>query len=104
VRVKVLQDKIFVGILEKQADEYIFSYNEGFMNDETSKSISLTLPKKQQRFRSKYLFPFFYGLLAEGVMRKMQCQKMKIDENDYFKLLIKTANYDTIGNVTVELF
>ncbi len=104
MRVKVLQNRRFVAILEKQTAEYIFTYNDDFVKDESSKSISLTLPKKQQKIRSKYLFPFFYGLLAEGVTRKMQCQKMKIDENDYFKLLCKTANYDTIGNVTVELF
>jgi serine/threonine-protein kinase HipA len=48
------------------------------------------------------LFPFFYGLLAEGENKDMQCRILKIDENDSFTRLLKTASEDTIGGVIVK--
>jgi len=31
----------------------------------------------------------------------MQCQKLKLDEDDHFGRLLKTTDSDTIGDVTV---
>jgi HipA-like protein len=47
------------------------------------------------------LFPYFFGLLAEGIQKDTQCRMLKLDENDHFGRLIKTAHSDTIGDVTV---
>ena len=47
-------------------------------------------------------FPFFSNLLSEGENRKFQSAVLKIDENDDFGILLATANYDTIGCVTVK--
>jgi serine/threonine-protein kinase HipA len=41
-------------------------------------------------------------MLSEGVNRKLQCRTLKIDEADDFGLLEATAQYDTIGAVTVK--
>jgi len=45
---------------------------------------------------------FFYGMLAEGINKDIQCRLLKIDEEDDFTRLIKTAGEDTIGAITVK--
>ena len=80
---------------------YAFVYDEIFLNSKHSHAISLTLPKRKEPFNSPYLHPFFSNLLAEGNLKKLQCKKLKIDEDDEFTRLLKTATDDTIGTVTI---
>jgi serine/threonine-protein kinase HipA len=40
-------------------------------------------------------------MLSEGFNRALQSRLLHIDEKDYFGLLKETANYDTIGAVTL---
>ena len=42
-------------------------------------------------------------MLSEGVNRKLQSRQLKIDENDYFGLLVATAQFDTIGAISVKM-
>ena len=91
-----------VGTLSYDGKEYRFAYDEAFLDDPVAQAISLTLPKQKAPFRSPYLFAFFANLLAEGNLKNIQCKQLKIDENDLFTRLIKTANSDTIGSVTVK--
>jgi serine/threonine-protein kinase HipA len=81
---------------------YVFQYSDPWFNDERKPSISLTLPKKQQEYKSKSLFPFFFHMLPEGSNKHLVCYQNRIDENDAFGLLLLTAANDTIGAVTVE--
>ena len=99
----VYNNGVFTGRLEKtEQGEFVFSYdNDYLINPETS-AISLTLPKKIQTYRSQQLFPFFFGLLSEGVNKQTQCRLLRIDENDHFSLLLKTAHSDTIGSITLK--
>ena len=91
------------GVLSKNDNgEYIFRYDDNYFRDASSSSISLTLPKNQQEFRSKTLFPFFFNMLSEGYNKEVQLRLYKIDENDHFGLLLATAKYDTIGAITVK--
>ena len=91
------------GVLSKDDNgEYIFRYDDSYFTDTLSPPISLTLPKNQQEFRSKTLFPFFFNMLSEGHNKQVQLQLYKIDENDHFGLLLATAKYDTIGAITVK--
>ena len=53
---RVYQKGEFAGTLEKKGNEYIFVYDDNFLQDENTKSISLTLPKKKKKFKSIYLF------------------------------------------------
>jgi HipA-like protein len=48
------------------------------------------------------MFPFFSGLLAEGLNKQIQCRMLKIDEQDDFTRLIKTATTETIGAITLK--
>jgi len=91
----------FVGEIVFDGENYIFSYDDGFLKDVNNFAISLTLPKQKEPFISKHLHPFFSNLLAEGNLKKFQCKQFKIDEEDEFTRLLKTANIDTIGAVTV---
>jgi serine/threonine-protein kinase HipA len=94
---------LLAGTLEKGADGiYRFRYEDDYFYDNSRPSISLTLPKTIQAYESTDLFPFFYGLLAEGVNKDIQCRLLKIDEEDDFTRLLKTAGEDTIGAVTVK--
>jgi HipA-like protein len=91
------------GILEKTSDgKFHFSYLDDYFNDPSLPPVSLTLPKNLQHYVSGDLFAFFYGLLAEGVNKDIQCRLLRIDENDDFTRLLKTAGEDTIGAVTVK--
>ena len=91
------------GILEKNSStSYVFTYIDDYFTDSTMPEISLSFPKTQKEYKSKELFAFFFGLLAEGVNKDIQCRLLKIDENDDFTRLIKTAGEDTIGAVTVK--
>ena len=91
----------FAGTLLEVADGYAFVYDDVYFLDAAKPAISLTLPKTSKEYRSKFLFPFFYGLLAEGESKQIQCRTLKLDERDHFTRLLKTAHTETIGAVTV---
>jgi len=102
-KAKVYQNGILAGTLEKIAnDHYIFEYDFTYFNDRSKEPVSLTLPKSKRIHVSNHLFSYFYGLLAEGSLKALQCQTLKIDENDHFTRLIKTASIDVIGCTTVK--
>jgi len=97
----IYHNDMLAGVLEKRApDDYRFIYTPAYIASPLS-SISLTLPKSRQEYHSRVLFPFFSGLLAEGINKDMQCRVLKIDEEDDFTRLLETAAEDTIGAITV---
>lgn len=97
----VFFNHVKVGTLSKENDKYFFRYSDKYLANDRLPAISLSLPKQEGVFESKNLFPFFYGLLSEGENKQLQCRKLKIDENDHFELLLKTASVDTIGGIRV---
>lgn len=99
----VYNNNTLAGLLEKTSQgDYVFTYDQDYRENPETSSISLSLPKANRTYRSHILFPFFYGLLSEGVNKQTQCRLLKIDEKDYFTLLLKTANRDTIGSITIK--
>ena len=102
-KAKVYNNGMLAGILEKtERLQYIFRYDDEYFINPACSAISLSMPKTQQEYRSHFLFPFFYGLLSEGVNRQTQCRLLRIDENDHFSQLLATAQFDTIGSITVK--
>ena len=90
------------GLLSQNDDGHFeFMYDERWLNDSSKPAISLTLPKSDKRHTSYYLFPFFFHLLPEGINKQILCRHLRIDEDDYFGLLLNIASNDTIGAVTV---
>ncbi len=102
-KAEIYNNGMLAGTLEKTDNqEYVFRYDEQYFSNANLSAISLSFPKTQAEFHSKTLFPFFYGLLSEGVNKQTQCRLLRIDENDHFSLLLSTAYSDTIGSVTVK--
>lgn len=92
---------MLAGRIEESPTGFRFIYDSQYLVATDTKAISLTLPKRAEPYESSVLFSFFYGLLAEGILKETQCRKLKLDEDDHFGRLLKTANTDTIGDVTV---
>lgn len=98
------QCKIFVhdieaGVLqETDAREYVFTYGE----DYTGEPVCLAMPVRREPYRSDHLFPYFFNMLSEGSNRQVQSIAHHIDEADDFGIMLATAQYDTIGAVTVK--
>ncbi|MBT3384918.1 MAG: phosphatidylinositol kinase [Prolixibacteraceae bacterium] len=91
------------GLITQQDDgSFAYKYDDLWMLDNSKPPISLTLPKDKKEYKSDYLFPFFYNMLPEGANKQAVCKHMRIDNDDYFSLLLITARYDTIGAVTVK--
>ena len=94
---------VLAGTLCKdQAGRYRFQYVPEYLSNPHCPAISLSFPKQEAPFESHVLFPFFFGLLAEGDDKALQCRVLKIDENDHFTRLLKTCQAETIGGVTVK--
>ena len=99
----VYNNGILAGVVEKKApDDYVFEYDEAYYTDQRLPAISLSLPKTQRSYQSPVLFSFFTGLLAEGINKDIQCRLLKIDEDDDFTRLLKTAAEDTIGAIAIK--
>lgn len=100
---EVLYKNAAAGLLTQLDNgSFIFRYYDQWFESKDKPSISLTLPKNQQEYESKYLFPFFYNMLPEGSNKQNICFELRIDSKDQFGLLLTTAKYDTIGAIQVK--
>ena len=98
----IYRNDILTGTLEEKNGKYIFQYTSNYLTRSDAKNIAIAFPLQTKPFESDFLFPFFFNMLSEGNIKKTQCLKLKIDENDHFTRLLKTANNDTIGSIRVE--
>jgi len=103
-RAGVYNNGVLAGFLEKNTNPsgYLFTYSDDYFANRDMPAVSLSFPKTHKQYESKELFPFFYGMLAEGINKDIQCRLLKIDEDDDFTRLIKTAGEDSIGAITVK--
>lgn len=99
-RANVYYKNALAGILEKVPQGYVFIYDAGYVANESSEPISLTLPVTERPYSSKTLFPFFKGLIPEGWLLEMNSRILKIAQSDEFAMLIHTAG-ECIGAVSV---
>lgn len=91
------------GILTEESHQsFRFRYDDAWFINDSKPPVSLTMPKNHQEYQDEFLFPFFFNMLSEGYNRKLQSKLLKIDERDYFGLLMATAQYDTIGAITIK--
>lgn len=89
------------GELWMDEDGYHFEYDDDFINDSTTRPISVNMPKSQKKYHSKELFHYFKSILSEGENREQICKALSIDPSDDWSLLVLTCQYDTIGAITV---
>ena len=90
------------GVLSQDSGQYVFEYLPTYLGNPALPAISLTFPKQAAAFQSRVLFPFFYGLLAEGENKLLQCRLLRIDEDDHFTRLLRTCTTETIGGIIVK--
>jgi HipA-like protein len=95
-------DELAAILTEENRNHYVLRYEDNYYANPAKSAISLTLPKSRQVYQSDSLFPFFFNMLSEGVNRKLQSRLLNIDEQDHFGFLLMTAQYDTIGSITVK--
>ncbi len=81
---------------------YHFEYDIAFIENDTTRPISVNMPKDQKTYHSKELFHYFKSILSEGENRKQICKALRIDPDDDWSLLVLTCQYDTIGAITVK--
>ena len=77
---------------------YIFVYTEAYVKSDLP-PVSLTLPKRIEPYVADYLFPAFTNKLPEGANRKVICREQRIDDKDFFGMLMATVGTDMIGSV-----
>lgn len=102
ISVLVLYNGREAGRLEKIKGKYSFTYNKEYISSSHNRPISITMPLSESPYESDMLFPVFTNMLSEGMNKRMQCRMLKIDENDYFRLLIETTKVDSIGPLTIK--
>lgn len=90
------------GVLKKSGGVYSFTYDSDYANTTGSRAVSIMLPLNKISHKSEIMFPAFINMLSEGANKRMQCRLLKIDENDYFSLLLATAANDNIGPITIK--
>ena len=100
---KVYVHGVEAGILTERNNptEYLFSYKKDYV-DKKLPGVSLTMPPREEEYRSKVLFQYFFNLLTEGENREMQASLHHLDKDDDFGILIATAGCDVVGVVTVK--
>jgi HipA-like protein len=100
--VEIFYNGRLAGLLTKLEDNYRFTYNKAYLAAAGSRPVSLTLPLREAAYESDILFPAFVNLLSEGANKAMQTRMLKIDERDYFGLLLATAGGDRPGPLTLK--
>lgn len=94
---------IRAGVLTEEDNRvYVFTYDKSYLSDEGNPPVSLTLPLREEPYRSPYLFSTFFNMLSEGENRQIQSQLLRIDAEDDFGILLATCQHDTVGAITVK--
>jgi serine/threonine-protein kinase HipA len=88
------------GLIAETDEGYEFVYTAEYLEMDSAKPVSLTLPLSTYKYTSKVLFPFFDGLIPEGWLLDIAAKHWKVKSNDRFELLLLTCR-DTIGAVTI---
>lgn len=100
------QAKIWVndqlaGYLSQDEQGYVFQYDSAYLAQPGAQPVSLTLPLREQLYRSTVLFSFFDGLIPEGWLLHFVEKNWKLNTRDRMGLLLACCR-DCIGNVSVE--
>lgn len=90
----------YAGVLSETDSGYTFSYDRAYMLRVDATAVSLTLPLREEPYRSSTLFSFFDGLIPEGWLLNVISRNWKLLPTDRFGLLLKACK-DPIGNVSI---
>ena len=90
----------YAGVLSETDSGYTFSYDRAYMLRADATAVSLTLPLREEPYRSSTLFSFFDGLIPEGWLLNVISRNWKLLPTDRFGLLLKACK-DPIGTVSI---
>ena len=90
----------YAGVLSETDSGYTFSYDRAYMLRADATAVSLTLPMREEGYRSSTWFSFFDGLIPEGWLLNVISRNWKLLPTDRFGLLLKACK-DPIGNVSI---
>jgi serine/threonine-protein kinase HipA len=88
------------GWLTQDDTGYHFFYDSGYLNLPEAEPVSLTLPLSDVPYNSRFLFPFFDGLIPEGWLLHIAEKNWKLNPRDRMELLM-TCCKDCIGAVSI---
>ena len=97
----VFKNGIIAGYLLANRSHFVFLYDANYLANGGT-SIAIEFPKTQKIFYSRYLFPFFSGLLPEGENKASTCKILRINPKNKLALLQELAQHETIGDITVQ--
>jgi len=98
----IFYDTTLAGLLVETNDgEYIFTYDEKYVQNSPNQFITFTMPVKSESYISNRLFPFFEGLIPEGWLLNIASKNWKINPNDRMGLLLACCQ-NCIGAVSVQ--
>jgi serine/threonine-protein kinase HipA len=95
------QDKVAGILTETDEGEYVFQYEEGYIEEHPNDFITFSMPVSKFAYRDKRLFPFFEGLIPEGWLLDIASKSWKIKKDDRMGLLL-TCCKNCIGAVSVK--
>jgi len=99
-RAKIYMHNALAGRLIEDEEGYTFSYDPEYLKLADALPVSLTLPKTNQPYKSKTMFPFFDGLIPEGWLLEIAEKNWKLNERDRMGLLLACCR-DCIGAVSI---
>jgi serine/threonine-protein kinase HipA len=100
-KARVFKNGTIVGYLLAYKKYFVFLYDKDYIKNGGT-SIAISLPKNIKSFHSKYMFPFFSGLLPEGKNKTNISQSLLLNPNNKFAMLLELAQKETIGNITIQ--
>ncbi|MGF1556533.1 HipA N-terminal domain-containing protein [Paucihalobacter sp.] len=95
------KDNLAGVITETNDGEYIFQYDNKYVEDFPDDFITFVMPVTSTPYTDKRLFPFFEGLIPEGWLLNIATDNWKISKNDRMGLLLACC-HNCIGAVSVE--
>lgn len=95
------QDKVAGILTETDEGEYVFQYEEDYIENHPDDFITFSMPVSKFAYRDKRLFPFFEGLIPEGWLLDIASKSWKIKRDDRMGLLLACCK-NCIGAVSVE--
>lgn len=82
------------------SDDAVFSYSEEYIEDKSSRSISISLPLDERSFSAERTRCFFESLLPEGYTRRCVAGWLHVDENDYISVLSELGS-ECLGAIRI---
>ncbi len=85
---------------ERDEGGYSFRYDPAYLALPAAAPLSFTLPLRQEPFPSRFLHPFFDGLIPEGWLLDIAEETWKLNPRDRMGLLLACCR-DCIGAASV---